>query len=100
MSEKNNHEEGIELLNQKLSEIEQHLELMQESMRDLNGAVDMLVRFSMTAKAFMELSISQGLIDPYELNRIASIYEHSYSANLEVREESNKYGFKDNRFSI
>ena len=100
MSEKNNPEVGIEALNQKLSEIEQHLELMQESMRDLTGAVDMLVRFSMTAKAFMELSISQGLIDPYELNRIASIYEHSYAANLEVREESNKYSFKGKQFSI
>ena len=99
MSEKNDPKEGIELLNQKLSEMEQQLNVIHESMRDLNGAVDMLVRFSMTAKAFMELSISQGLIDPYELNRIASIYEHSYSANLEVREESNKYGFKDNRFS-
>jgi len=100
MSEKNNPEEGMELLNQKLSEIEQHLDVMHQSMQDLNGAVDMLVRFSMTAKAFMELSISQGLIDPYELNRIATIYEHSYSSNLEVSEESNKYGFKDKRFSI
>lgn len=99
MSEKNDPKEGIEVLNQKLSEIEQQLNVIHESMRDLNGAVDMLVRFSMTAKAFMELSISQGLIDPYELNRIASIYEHSYSANLEVNEESNKYGFKDKRFT-
>jgi len=90
----------MELLNQKLSEIEQHLDVMHQSMNDLNGAVDMLVRFSMTAKAFMELSISQGLIDPYELNRIATIYEHSYSSNLEVMEESNKYGYKDKRFSI
>jgi len=100
MSEEKSTIEGIEALNQKLNEIEQHLDLMKESMRDLNGAVDMLVRFSMTAKAFMELSISQGLIDPYELNRIASIYEHSYSANLKVPDESNKYGFTDKRFSI
>ncbi len=100
MSEKKTTIEGIEALNHKLNEIEQHLDLVKESMRDLNGAVDMLVRFSMTAKAFMELSISQGLIDPYELNRIASIYEHTYSSNLAVPDESNKYTFKGKRFSI
>ena len=100
MSEEKSTIEGIEALNQKLNEIEQYLDVMKESMIDLKGAVDMLVRFSMTAKAFMELSISQGLIDPYELNRIASIYEHTYSANLEVPDESNKYTFKGKEFSI
>lgn len=100
MSEKNSQQQGIEAISRKLGEIEKRLDLMNESMRDLNGAVDMLVRFSMTTKAFMELSISQGLIDPYELNRIASNYELSYSANLKVPKESNKYGIKSKRFTI
>jgi len=100
MTEKNNAEQGIEVINKKLDEIDGNLNILHESMKDLNSAVDMLVRFSMTAKAFMELSISQGIIDPYELNRIASQYEMSYSANLNIQKDSTKYSFKRKRFSI
>lgn len=98
MSEKNSAERGIGAINQKLEEIDGHLNILNESMKDLNGAVDMLVRFSMTAKAFMELSISQGIIDPYELNRIASKYEMSYSANLDLSKEGTEYSFNRKRF--
>jgi len=99
MSEKNSMGQGIAAANNKLEEIEERLDLIHESMKELNGAVDMLVRFSMTTKAFMELSISQGLIDPHELNRIASHYVKSYSANLETADESKEYSFTGKRFT-
>ena len=99
MSEKNSVEQGITAVNNKLEEIEERLDLIHESIKELNGAVDMLVRFSMTTKAFMELSISQGLIDPHELNRIATHYIKSYSANLETADEGNEYSFIRKRFT-
>ena len=100
MSEKYSVEQEIVAINQKLEDIDKHIDILHGSMKDLNGAVDMLVRFSMTSKAFMELSISQGIIDPYELNKLASQYEMSYSANLGVPNESTEYSFKRKRFSI
>ena len=99
MSDITDQEQGVEAISQKLSEIDDRLNIMNESIKDLNGAVDMLVRFSMTAKAFMELSISQGIVDPYELNRIASTYEKAYSANLDTTPESSKDAFNSKAFT-
>ena len=70
----------------KLKEIEERLDIMHNSMKELNSAIDMVVRFCMTAKAFMELSISHGLLDPQELNSLASQYEESYKANFGISE--------------
>ena len=70
----------------KLEEMEERLDIMHSSMNELNSAIDMIVRFSMTAKAFMELSISHGLLDPQELNSLASQYEESYRANFDIPE--------------
>ena len=77
-------DEGILAVGIKLKEIEERLDIMHNSMKELNSAIDMVVRFSMTAKAFMELSISHGLLDPQELNSLASQYEESYKANFGI----------------
>ncbi len=84
MTEKKSVEDGILSVSKKLEEIEERLDIMHDSIREMNSAIDMLVRFCMTAKAFMELSITQGLIDPHELNRLASQYEETYSSNLNI----------------
>ena len=63
----------------------------------MNNAIDMLVRFSMTAKAFMELSISQGMIDPDELNKLASKYETTYSDNLNIADIETEFISKFSR---
>ena len=76
--------EGVLAVDRKLSELEERIDIIHDSLKDLNSAVDMLVRFSMTAKAFMELSISQGLVDPHELNSLASRYEKSYTETIEA----------------
>ena len=70
----------------KISEIEERLDIIHDGIRDMNSAIDMLVRFSITAKAFMELSISQGIIDPNELNKLASKYDSTYSSHLNIPE--------------
>ncbi len=70
----------------KISEIEERLDIVHDGIRDMNSAIDMLVRFSITAKAFMELSISQGIIDPNELNKLASKYNSTYTENLNIPE--------------
>lgn len=79
-------DEGISAVGIKLKEMEERLDIMHNSMKELNSAIDMVVRFSMTAKAFMELSISHGLLDPQELNSLASQYEESYKANFGISE--------------
>ena len=79
-------DEEILAINKKLEEMEERLDIMHNSMNELNSAIDMIVRFSMTAKAFMELSISHGLLDPQELNSLASRYEESYKANFNIPE--------------
>ncbi len=79
-------DEGISAVGIKLKEMEERLDIMHNSMKELNSAIDMVVRFSMTAKAFMELSISHGLLDPQELNSLASQYEESYKANFDISE--------------
>jgi len=79
-------DEGILAVSKKLEEMEERLDIMHNSMNELNSAIDMIVRFSMTAKAFMELSISHGLLDPQELNSLASQYEESYRANFDIPE--------------
>ena len=76
--------EEILAVSKKLEEMEERLDIMHNSMNELNSAIDMIVRFSMTAKAFMELSISHGLLDPQELNSLASQYEESYKANFNI----------------
>jgi len=76
----------ISAVSKKLEEMEERLDIMHNSMNELNSAIDMIVRFSMTAKAFMELSISHGLLDPQELNSLASQYEESYKANFDIPE--------------
>ena len=78
----------------KLSLIEERLDILHHSILDMNGAVDMIVRFSMTAKAFMELSIIQGMIDPNELNKLASQYETAYSDKLNIPETDKEYKSK------
>ena len=82
-------DEGILAVSKKLEEMEERLDIMHNSMNELNSAIDMIVRFSMTAKAFMELSISHGLLDPQELNSLASQYEESYKANFDIPESIN-----------
>ena len=77
-------DEGISAVGIKLKEMEERLDIMHDSMKELNSAIDMVVRFSMTAKAFMELSISHGLLDPQELKSLASQYEESYKANFGI----------------
>ena len=86
MTNKKSVEEEKVAVSSKLNEIEERLDIMHNSFKELNSAIDMLVRFSMTAKAFMEISISQGLIDPHELNRLASTYEDSYAKSLNIGE--------------
>lgn len=78
----------------KFAIIEQRLDILHQSIIDMNKAVDMLVRFSMTAKAFMELSILQGMIDPDELNRLASQYETAYSDKLNIPKTDAEYKSK------
>ena len=74
--------EVSEILLQKMEELEERMDIIHGSIKELNSAIDMMVRFSMTSKAFMEIAIAQGLIDPQELNRIAAIYEDNYTANV------------------
>lgn len=78
----------------KMSVIEQRLDIIHESIIDINSAIDMLVRFSMTAKAFMELSISQGIIDPNELKNLSANYENTYSDNLNIPQTESEYKSK------
>ena len=91
MSEENIKKDEFALLNLKISEIEERLDILHEGIKDMNNAIDMLVRFSMTAKAFMELSISRGIIDPDELNKLASQYEMTYSDALTIPETKNDF---------
>ena len=91
MSDDKTVNEDIIFIKTKIAEFEQRLDILHESIRDMNSAIDMLVRFSMTAKAFMELSISQGIIDPNELNNLASQYEMTYSDNLNIPETDSAY---------
>ena len=85
------------LINTKLSEFEQRMDILHESIRDMNSAIDMLVRFSMTAKAFIELSLSQGMINPDELNKLASKYEMTYSDNLNITKTESEFISKFSR---
>lgn len=94
MSEEKLNKEDIQLILVKLSEVEQRIDILHESIKDTNSAIDMLVRFSMTAKAFMELSISHGIIDPNELNNLASQYETNYSDNLNMPNSEIEYRSK------
>ena len=94
MSEDKKQSEDNSYIDSKLSIIEQRLDILHQSIIDMNSAIDMLVRFSMTAKAFMELSILQGMIDPNELNNLASQYEKTYSDNLNIPETNTEYKSK------
>lgn len=94
MSEDKKQNDRNSYLESKISVIEQRLDIIHESIIDLNSAIDMLVRFSMTAKAFMELSISQGIIDPNELNNLASNYEINYSNKLNIPQSDTEYKSK------
>ena len=85
------------LINTKFIEFEKRLDILHESITEMNSAIDLLVRFSMTAKAFMELSISQGMIDPDELNKLASKYEMVYSDNLNIPETETDFISKFSR---
>lgn len=89
--------DDITLINTKLTEFDQRLDILHESIKEMNNAIDMLVRFSMTAKAFMELSISQGMIDPDELNKLATKYETTYSDNLNIPETETDFISKFSR---
>ena len=86
MAKNTKSDEEISAVSKKLEEMEERLDILHNSMNELNSAIDMIVRFSMTAKAFMELSISHGLLDPQELNSLASQYEESYKANFDIPE--------------
>ena len=94
MSDDRIQNEDIIFIKTKISEFEQRLDILHESIRNMNSAIDMLVRFSMTAKAFIELSISQGMIDLNELNKLASQYETTYSDNLNIPEMDSEYKSK------
>ena len=83
--------EDMIFIKAQVTEFEQRLDILHESIKDMNKAIDMLVRFSMTAKAFMELAISQGIIDPNELNNLASRYETNYSDNLSIPDTDTEY---------
>ena len=89
--------DDLTLINTKFIEFEKRLDILHESLKEMNNAIDMLVRFSMTAKAFMELSISQGMIDPDELNKLASKYETTYSDNLNIPEAETDFTSKFSR---
>ena len=89
--------DDLTLINTKFIEFEKRLDLLHESIKEMNNAIDMLVRFSMTAKAFMELSISQGMIDPDELNKLASKYETTYSDNLNIADTETEFISKFSR---
>ena len=89
--------DDLTLINTKFIEFEKRLDILHESIKEMNNAIDMLVRFSMTAKAFMELSISQGMIDPDELNKLASEYETTYSDNLNIPETETDFKSKFSR---
>ena len=89
--------DDLTLINTKFIEFEKRLDILHESIKEMNNAIDMLVRFSMTAKAFMELSISQGMIDPDELNKLASKYETTYSDNLNIPETETDFKSKFSR---
>jgi len=91
MSEEKKQKEDNSYIDTKFSIIEQRLDILHQSIIDMNSATDLLVRFSMMAKAFMELSISQGMIDPNELNKLASHYEAAYSANLNMPKTDGEY---------
>ena len=86
MAKNTKSDEEISAVSKKLEEMEERLDILHNSMNELNSEIDMIVRFSMTAKAFMELSISHGLLDPQELNSLASQYEESYKANFDIPE--------------
>lgn len=94
MSEDKKQSEDNSYIESKFSIIEQRLDILHQSVIDMNSAIDMLVRFSMTAKAFMELSILQGMIDPNELNNLASHYETTYNDNLNIPETDTEYKYK------
>ncbi len=94
MSEDKKQSEENSYIDAKVSIIEQRLDILHQSILDMNSAVDMIVRFSITAKAFMELSILQGMIDPYELNNLASHYETTYSDNLNIPKTDKEYKSK------
>jgi len=94
MSEDKKQSEDNSYIDSKFSIIEQRLDILHQSIIDMNSAIDILVRFSMTAKAFMELSILQGMIDPNELNNLASQYETTYSDNLNIPETDREYKSK------
>lgn len=85
------------LINTKFIEFEKRLDLLHGSIKEMNNAIDILVRFSMTAKAFMELSISKGMIDPDELNKLASKYETTYSDNLNIADTETEFISKFSR---
>ena len=68
---------------QKLEELESRIDLLHESTEKVNEALDILIRFSMTSKAFMELAIGEGLVDPRDLGNLASIYERDYQNRIE-----------------
>ena len=89
--------DDLTLINTKFIEFEKRLDILHESIKEMNNAIDMLVRFSMTAKAFMELSISQGMIDPDELNKLASKYERTYSDNLNIPKTETDFTSKFSR---
>ncbi|TFB10780.1 hypothetical protein E3V55_04925 [Candidatus Marinimicrobia bacterium MT.SAG.3] len=89
--------DDLTLINTKFIEFEKRLDILHESLKEMNNAIDMLVRFSMTAKAFMELSISQGMIDPDELNKLASKYETTYSDNLNIPKAETDFTSKFSR---
>ena len=97
MSEDRMKIEDFTLINTKFIEFEKRLDLLHGSIKEMNNAIDILVRFSMTAKAFMELSISQGMIDPDELNKLASKYETTYSDNLNIPETETDFISKFSR---
>ena len=94
MSDDKKEREDYINLESKISIMEHRLDIIHQSIKDTNNAIDMVVRFSLTAKAFMELSISQGMIDPNELNKLASSYETTYSNNLNNPESDGEYKSK------
>ena len=98
MAKTKNIDEKVLSLSKILEEMEERLDIMHNSMNELNSAIDMIVRFSITAKAFMELSISHGLLDPQELNSLASQYEESYKANFNIPDSLNMIERSKRRF--
>ncbi|MFQ6617562.1 MAG: hypothetical protein ACE5QV_02630 [Fidelibacterota bacterium] len=65
-------------MNEKFDVIEKRLDLIIKRLNSIEESIDSLVRFSITAKAFIEIALIQGIIDPGEVQELAKQYEKDY----------------------